>query len=309
MDFPKIILIDMNSFFASVEQQANPFLRGKPVGVVASMHETSCLIATSKEAKKLGIKTGTLTYKAKKIYPKIILLKAEPEKYREINRRLVKIFRDYTDRVEVYSIDEAFLQLNPNIEYLNPKQYQNPKHKIQNSFEHFNLENSNLFSASDLGFRISQPLLVAVEIKRRIREEVGEWLTCSVGIAANKFMAKLACDLQKPDGLSIVWRQNLPEIYKTKRLRDLWGISRGWEGRFLKLGIRSPLQLLGYPEQNLISLFGKPGYYLWERVNGLEKDNIKPSVYPPSLSPSATSPPQAGENQSEETQIKSFGHT
>src|SRR3989344_2741545 len=111
MNFPRILLVDMNSFFASVEQQANPFLRDRPVGVVASMHGTSCIIAASKEAKELGIKTGTLIYNAKKIYPGIILLKAEPAKYREVNRRIVRIFRDYTDRVEVYSIDEAFLEL------------------------------------------------------------------------------------------------------------------------------------------------------------------------------------------------------
>src|SRR4051812_32759195 len=80
---PKLMLVDMNSFFASVEQQANPRFRNEPLGVCASLHETSCLIATSKEAKKLGIKTGTLIYKAKKIYPKIILVQAEPEKYRE----------------------------------------------------------------------------------------------------------------------------------------------------------------------------------------------------------------------------------
>src|SRR3989338_3494860 len=119
--FPRILLIDMNSFFASVEQQANPFLRGKPVGVCASLHQTSCLIAASKEAKALGIKTGTLVYQAKKICPKIILLPSEPEKYREVNRRIVKIFRDYTDRLEVYSIDEAFLEFSSdNFQFSNP---------------------------------------------------------------------------------------------------------------------------------------------------------------------------------------------
>src|SRR3989344_9096994 len=102
-NFPRIMLVDMNSFFASVEQQANPKLRGRPLGVCASVHPTSCIIAASKEAKALGIKTGTLVYKAKKICPEIILMQAEPEKYREVNRRMVKIFSDYTDRMEVYS--------------------------------------------------------------------------------------------------------------------------------------------------------------------------------------------------------------
>src|SRR5437016_44665 len=97
-ELSRILLVDMNSFFASVEQQANPFWRNRPLGVCASLHETSTLIATSKEAKLLGIKTGTPIWKAKKIYSKIIVTEAEPEKYREVNRRLNRIYADYTDR-------------------------------------------------------------------------------------------------------------------------------------------------------------------------------------------------------------------
>lgn len=242
---PRIMLVDMNSFFASVEQQANPSLRGKPVGVCArlastsdsesrraSLHPTSCLIAASKEAKALGIKTGILTYQAKKIYPKIILVQAEPAKYRQVNQEINRIFAEYTDVVESYSIDESFLDLRQS--------------KLN-------------------------PLFAGVQIKQRIKSEVGEWLTCSVGIAPNKFMAKLAADLQKPDGLSLVWRSQLAEIYKDKKLTDLWGIARGWERRLGKLGITKPGQLLGYPMQNLIAVFGKPGFWLWQRVNGLEE--------------------------------------
>lgn len=230
---PKILLVDMNSFFASVEQQALPQLRGRPVGVCASLHETSCLIAASKEAKALGIKTGTLIFQAKRICPGIVLLRADPPKYREVNRRLNAILSGYTDRIEPYSIDESFLDLSDS--------------------------------------RIN-PLQAGAEIKERIKSEIGEWLTCSVGVAENKFMAKLAADLKKPDGLTIIWRENLPEIYRDKKLSDLWGVARGWERRLARLGITSPGQLLGYPVQNLVSLFGKPGFYLWERVNGLEKD-------------------------------------
>ena len=229
------MLVDMNSFFASVEQQANPFLRGLPLGVSPSHHPGSCLIGTSKEAKAMGIKNGIPLYKARKICPKIIVIESEPEKYREVNRQMNRIFADYSDAIETYSVDESFMD----------------------------------FRESKLN-----PLLVGAEIKRRIREEVGEWLTCSVGIAPNKFMAKLAADLQKPDGLTIVWRENLREIYKTKKLSDLWGINHGWMKRLAGLGIYNPGQLLDYPVQNLISAFGKPGFYLWQRVNGLEQDEI-----------------------------------
>ncbi len=289
-----ILLVDMNSFFASVEQQANPFWRGKPLGVCASLHETSCLIAASKEAKSLGIKTGTVVYKAKKICPKIILVQAEPEKYREVHRRINRIFSDYTDRVEPYSIDESFLEL--------------------------------------ANTKIHNPIVIGSEIKRRIREEVGEWLTCSVGISSNKFLAKLATDYQKPDGLTIISRDQLREVYKTKQLSDLWGIGRGWTKRLTRLGIGTPEELMNYPVANLMAMFGKPGYWLWQRVQGLEKDKISISVYPspsgrgwreapgegeliyvtenlPSLSPAATSPPK-GEKQAEEGQTqKSFGNS
>ncbi len=240
-------------------------LRGKPVGVCASLHETSCLIAASKEAKALGIKTGTLVYKAKKLCPKIILLRATPAKYREVNRHINRIFADYTDRVETYSIDESFLDLSfcssPSIG------------EVRRGRDKALLSTTPSPSYSRRG--IVNPLQIGAEIKKRIKQEVGEWLTCSIGIAPNKFMAKLAADLQKPDGLSIVWRENLPEVYKDKKLTDLWGIASGWERRLARLGILSPLQLLGYPVQNLISVFGKPGFYIWQRVNGLEVDEIR----------------------------------
>jgi DNA polymerase IV len=251
-ELPKLLLVDMNSFFASVEQQANPVFRGKPVGICArlapgesgraSLERTSCLIAASKEAKRLGIKTGTLVYEAQKICPEIILLVAEPEKYREVNRRINRIFLDYTDMVESYSIDESFIDLRET--------------KLN-------------------------PLVVGAEIKRRIRSEAGEWLTCSVGIGANKFLAKLASDMEKPDGLTVVWRSQLPIIYRSKKLRELWGVGRGWERRLGKIGITSPLQVLNYPLQNLVSLFGRPGFYLWRRLNGLEEDKISSNYTSP----------------------------
>lgn len=245
---PKIMLVDMNSFFASVEQQANPKLRGKPLGVAASIHETSCLIATSKEAKALGLKNGVPIYKAKKVCPTIKVVESEPEKYREVNRRMNRIFADYSDRVQAYSIDESFI---------------------------------------DLSESKTNPLLVGQQIKQRIREEVGEWLTCSVGIASNKFMAKLAADLKKPDGLSVVWRSNLPEIYRHLKFSDLWGVARGWSRRLSSLGILGPYEFLSYPVSNLLATFGKPGFYIWQRINGLEQDEV----------------------HSDEDDPKSFGHS
>jgi DNA polymerase-4 len=233
---PKIMLVDMNSFFASVEQQANPKLRGKPLGVCASIHETSCLIATSKEAKAMGLKNGVPIYKAKKVCPGIIIVESEPEKYREVSRKVNQIFRSYSNMVQAYSIDESFLDL----------------------------------SESKLN-----PMVVGSKIKQRIKDEVGEWLTCSVGIAQNKFMAKLGADLQKPDGLSVIWRENLPSIYRNLKFTDLWGVARGWSKRLNNLGIVGPYQFLSYPVSNLLAVFGKPGFYIWQRIHGLEQDQVQ----------------------------------
>ena len=239
---PHFMLLDMNSFFATVEQQANPFFRDKPVGIVASHHKTSCLIAASKEAKKLGIKTGSVIWQAKKVCPDLILVKSEPAKYREVNRRVNKILDDYSDRIEHYSIDESFVDFN--------------------------------------GAKMD-PLSAGLEIKQRIKKEVGEVLTCSIGIGQNKFLAKLGADLNKPDGLTILWREQLPNIYRNLRLKDLWGVARGWEKRLARLGLVSPVDVLNYPLANMIAAFGKPGYYMWHRINGLEEDEISSYEDPP----------------------------
>ena len=239
---PNFMLLDMNSFFATVEQQANPHFRNKPLGIVASHHKTSCLIAASKEAKKLGIKTGSVIWQAQKICPELILVKSEPSKYREVNRRFNIILQDYTDRIESYSIDESFM---------------------------------------DFKDAKVDPLTAALEIKRRIREEVGEVLTCSIGIGQNKFLAKLGADMNKPDGLTVIWREQLPTIYKDLGFRDLWGVARGWETRLNRLGMLSPLDVLKYPLANMMAAFGKPGYYMWHRINGLEEDEIASDEDPP----------------------------
>src|SRR3989338_7070070 len=278
--FPLIMLVDMNSFFASVEQQANPFWRGQPLGVCVSLHATSTLIATSKEAKALGIKTGTSIYKAKKICPEIVVVEAEPEKYREVNRRINQIFGDYTDRVESYSIDESFLELR-----------NNPPQPSLTLREGVAAGKPPLNEGGGRG-SYKNPLEVGAEIKKRIKAEVGEWLTCSVGISSNKFLAKLAADMparhasqgeaggeNTSDNMTVIWREHLPEIYRRKKLTELWGLSRGWAKRLVRLGILTPLDLMNYPVANLIAVFGKSGFWLWQRVNGLEIDKLRISDY------------------------------
>lgn len=259
---PKIVLhVDMNSYFASVEQQANPFLRGKPVGVCAYLSKNGCIIAASIEAKKIGIKTGTLVYEARKICPSIILVENNPDKYRSTSEKIFSIFQDYSDRVEVYSIDEAFIDLD--------------------------------------GFRydFKKAEKLAIEIKQRIKEEVGEWLKCSIGISQTRFLAKLAGELKKPDGLTILSASAssstkasddkkatadkpeeilfLDEVLKNLKLTDICGINHRLEARLNFLGIYTPLELKKYPVGNLMSKLGKYGYYLWSQLHGIEIEKVR----------------------------------
>jgi DNA polymerase-4 len=156
----------MNSYFASCEQQANPFLRGKPVGVCSYLSKNGCIIASSMEAKKFGVKTGCRVLDAKILCPEIVLLENEPAKYRSITEKIFPILSEYTDTLEPYSIDEAFLDLTGWV--------------------------ADLAEAKKKG----------EEIQRRIKKEVGEWLKSSVGISHTRWLAKFASDIADKDSVS-----------------------------------------------------------------------------------------------------------
>src|SRR6185503_8000693 len=156
-----IMHIDMNSYFATVEQQDNPDWRGKPLGVCE--HLGGIIIAASIEAKKWGIKTGTPVWEARKLYPKIILTKTHPDRYRLYTKRFLKVFGDYTDQIEKYSIDEAFVDVTKSC---NIQVYKNNELMWIDPF----------VEAERIGR----------EIKQRMKREVGDYITCSIGIAWNK---------------------------------------------------------------------------------------------------------------------------
>lgn len=215
-----ILHIDMNSYFATVEQQANPRLRGKPVAVLGSKAKRTIIVASSIEAKRLGIKTGTALNEALELCPELTIVHGEPRKYSDVTRRFIKIFESYTDKVEIFSIDEAFLD-------------------ITNS--------NNLFG---------NPENVAKEIKKRIREEIGSWISCSVGIAPNKFLAKLGSDLQKPDGLIVINERNMDEILLSVPLSEYCGIGRRIFKRLERLKIQTTKDIRDYPEHLLAREFG-----------------------------------------------------
>ncbi len=237
-----VMHVDMNSYFASCEQQANPAWRGKPLGVCSYLHPKGTLIAASIEAKKMGIKTGTKVWEARLKCPSIVLVRDEPDKYRIITRRLRKIFESYSSGVSNYSIDESFLK----------------------------------FSDLDIDLPESRNEILkkAQEIKSRIGEEVGEWLKCSIGISSTMFFAKIASDYQKPDGLTVIDKNNVDLILNNLELLDIWGISWGLKRRLNSLGIFSPLNIKYTKPSFLFKKMGKIGYFLWSRLNGLEIDNL-----------------------------------
>lgn len=232
-----ILHIDFNSYFATVEQQANPRLRGKPVGVTGGDRmERTVLGAASVEAKKYGVKTGMQIWEAKKLYPNIIIVPGDSDKYLECTKKFLNILKDYSPYLEVFSIDECFLQVT--------------------------------------GYREQA---TAKEIKKRIREKIGEWITCSIGISYNKLMAKLAGSLQKPDGLVVI--KNKKEAIKVLDkipLDEICGIGPRIKLRLNKMGIFNFKQLRQVPLDILLFNFKSYGQFLYNAARGIDYSPIVP---------------------------------
>ncbi len=203
-DKPLIMHIDLNSCFATIEQQANPLLRGKPIVVAAYTTPNAFVLAPSIEAKKLGIKMGMRIRDAQEIYPRVVVRSPDPPKYRDVHLKFKKIFQDYSPEVIPKSIDEAIIDFRPV---------------------------ANLYP--DL-------IGVAKEIKQRMKEEIGEWIFCSIGIGTNMFLAKLGASLHKPDGLTFINHTNLIATYKSAKLLDLNGINIRYQARLNIHGIHTP---------------------------------------------------------------------
>jgi len=276
---PIIAHLDMNSYFASVEQQDHPEWRGLPVGVCE--HLGGIIIAASVEAKKWGISTGTPVWEARKLYPKIILTQTNAERYRFYTRRFLKVVGEYTGDVEKYSIDECFFDLTkvcnvqiPNSKYqrADDKEYKTGVPAILNP------TSSILYSIDPY----EEAVRVALEIKKRMKVEVGDWLRCSIGIADSKTLAKIGSDMKKPDGIVVIGDskfkiENLKnkfgheclilfkdELYERLKLIDIPGIGRRQEKNLNQLGIRTLTDLRDYPKSWLVSRFGRiAGYHLY----------------------------------------------
>jgi DNA polymerase IV len=238
-----IMHIDMNSYFASVEQQANPFLRGRSVGVCSYLSERGCIIASSMEAKAKGIKTGCRVFEARELDPGVVLLENEPAKYRSTTEKIFEILRSYTDKVEPYSIDEAFLDMTGYA--------------------------SDFVEAEN----------IAGQIQERVKRAAGEWLNSSVGISWTKFLAKFAGDIApKKSVLTIGDEPALDRSLSGRPLTDAWGINDKTAERLCFLGINDLKQLKDFDQYILKRKLGLSGFYLWANVNGLEINGVKDGV-------------------------------
>lgn len=217
----KIILhVDFDSFFASVEQQHDPSLRNKPMGVTATNGRT-CIIASSREAKKLGIGTASRTYEAIKICPDLKLVPADFVKYYEVSKKFLNICKDYSPTVELFSIDEVFMDITSTV---------------------------HLFGG---------PYGIVSKIKERIKNEIGEVITASVGISYNKLLAKMASGLKKPDGVFEIKSEYLDKVYSNLDLMAVCGIGERIKDRLNKIGVFSLLDIRNKSDNALISEFGK----------------------------------------------------
>tara|TARA_R110002167_G_scaffold13570_5_gene56204 strand:- start:2484 stop:3584 length:1101 start_codon:yes stop_codon:yes gene_type:complete len=245
-DFPlrKIIHVDMDAFYASVEELDNPELKGMPVAVGGN-EIRGVVSAANYEARKYGVRSAMSGYLARKNCPQLIFVKPRFARYQEISKKLRKIFLEYTDLVEPLSLDEAYLDVTTN-------KKGNP-------------------SAT----------LLAEEIRQRIFDELG--LTASAGISINKFIAKVASDYNKPNGQKTVNPEEVMGFLEALDIRKFYGVGKVTAEKMYKLGIFTGNDLKQKPLAFLESNFGKSGKYYHQVVRGIHHSEVKPHRTPKSV--------------------------
>lgn len=237
---PMIMHIDLNSCFATVEQQARPMLRGRPVAIVNRRTEHTMIVTASYEAKARGVTLGMRLRDAKLLVPELVGLESDPAKYRYVYHKLLDIMNDYSAHVRMKSIDEGVIDFSEATDVIKGR------------------------SLTEIGH----------EIKQRLRSEIGSAMRCNVGIATNRFLAKTAAGLNKPDGLDEITHENLRQVLGTLELRDLTGIAKHNEHRLNSVGIFTPLQFLEADPGILEKMVFKSvnGRYWHQRLRGWEVD-------------------------------------
>ena len=206
---PATLVVDLNCAFASIEQQHDPTLRGRPLAIAAYATNAATIVSSSREARDLGIKTGMKVFEARAIYPNILVMEPNPPRYRAVSDKLMEILERHSPDILRMSIDEASMNL---------------------------AGTPNLVGLGTSG--------VGLAIKKALREEVGECVTCSVGISTSIWMAKQASNLNKRDGLERIDHTNLVSVFERLRLTDLSGIAEASARRLQLAGIHTPMEFL-----------------------------------------------------------------
>jgi DNA polymerase-4 len=248
-----IFHIDMDAFFSSIEQMSNPNLRGKPVIVCGDPNSRSVVATASYEARLFGLRSGMPVGRARQLCPHGIYISGNPKKYVYTSVQILGVLREFTSRVEPFSVDEAFLEF----------------------------EDLPLKDAPEVGMRI----------KQGIHEKFG--LTCSIGIGPNKFVAKMASDLHKPDGLTVIEEGCFLDFFGQKEVSSLWGIGEKTTIKLRNIGVKRVSELALFPEQTLRMIFGEYGTYLKMAANGLDDSPIIPyykGIEPKSIGHESTLP-------------------
>ncbi len=232
----KIIHIDMDAFYASVEVLDNPKLKGLPLVVGGDPNSRAVVCSASYEARKFGVRSAMPCSMAKRLCPQALFIHPHFSRYTDISRQLHNIFSQYTDIIEALSLDEAWLDVT--------------------------LNHLNETSATR----------VAQKIKAQIREELG--LTCSAGISFNKFLAKIASDEKKPDGLFVIAPAQAHDFLMKMEVRKIPGVGKVTEQKLKALGIEYGAQLYMRSELELQTNFGKTGGYLYRRIRGIDNNPV-----------------------------------
>lgn len=230
-----ILHVDMNAFFASVEQQADPGLRGKPIAVVGG-HGRTVITTSSYEARAKGVKTGMAVWEGKRTCPELIIVIGDNRKYTHTSTRINEIFRDFTPEVEAFSIDESWLDVTHSL---------------------------SIFGSAEN---------IAYQIKARIRHSFG--ITCSIGIAPNKLLAKLASDMQKPDGLVVIKPDEIAGILERLPVKELCGIGKKMERHLSMMSIYTCGELGRCDAARLTRKFGIVGRRLKEMGQGIDNSPV-----------------------------------
>ena len=233
----KVIHVDMDQFFAAVEQRDNPELRGKPIAVGHDA-ERGVVSTASYEARRFGVHSAQSIQVAKWLCPQLIIVEPHFQKYKEVSAQLHEIFHDYTDLIEPISLDEAFLDVT---------------------------ENKTMVSTNRQGMWAMD---IAREIKQRIRETTG--LTASAGVSYCKFLAKIASDWRKPDGLTVIHPDRALDFIAQLKIEKIWGVGQKTAEKMHRMGIFTGLDLRNMSLSRLTQEFGKMGQVFYDFSRGID---------------------------------------